>query len=364
MSNSVITIEDAPNTVTISYNDLVSGRDLNKEVGAAFGPEGLGLILIKDCPDFSSKRKAVLQATRKFALLPDAVKDKYAVPEASYSIGWSHGKEKMKSGVPDNAKGSFYARPLSRDVLTQDSELKTKFPEVYRDNVWPREEVPELEHTFAAMTQIQVEVGLDMCQAFDKYLHHLTGGQHELGRFYDMISSSVSYLGRMLHYFPVQPEVNSKLDGLCGWHVDHSCITCVLSPLYLDLEGRPKPKPDNCGLHVKVPTNGSICKVDIPEDCVAIQLGETFQVLSGGLLRATPHCVRACQNPDISREQLALFLSCNPTESMEMPSYSLPFDEVVKTAFLPEGVPPLRSRLSGASVYQDFATNTFKAYLK
>ena len=364
MTNSQQKIQDNPNIVTISYSDLLSGRELHAEIGAAFSPEGLGLILVKDCPEFSAKRTAVLHAIRKFALLPDQVKEAYTVPEASYSIGWSHGKEKMKNGVPDVAKGSYYARPLNRDVLTEDAELKKKFPEVYCDNVWPRDELPELEHTFADITRIQVQVGLEICRAFDSYLHQLTGGQHQLGRFYDMIASSISYLGRMLHYFPMEPEANTTLDGLCGWHLDHGCITCVLSPLYLDLQGNPQPKPADCGLHVKMPANGSIFKIDIPEDCLGIQLGETFQVLSGGHLRATPHCVRSCRDPNISREQLALFVACDPSQNMDTPGYSLPFNDVVDNVFLPEGVPLLRDRLQEATTYQDFSVNTFKAYLK
>jgi len=49
---------------------------------------------------------------------------------------------------------------------------------------------------------------------------------------------------------------------------------------------------EQAGFYVKN-RHGNIVKVRIPEDHLAFQLGESFQVLSGNVLRATPHCVRA-----------------------------------------------------------------------
>ena len=365
MSCSTATKEqhEALEAVTISFNDLQSESDLSREIEEAFGFEGLGLILIKDFPEFQKKREKILRAIRDFALLPDETKEKYALPEAHYSVGWSHGKEKMKNGIPDIAKGSYYARPHA-DVVTEDEELKAKYPSTYLDNVWPKAECPSLEIAFKDMAKVQIDLGLHMCKLFDRYLHKQTGGKHELDRFYNMLKDSVAYKGRMLHYFPVEPELNSSIDGLCGWHLDHGCITCLLSPLYLDLEGNTLPKPEECGLYVKSPRNGSINKVDIPIDCLAIQLGEFFQILSGGLLRATPHCVRSSKSLNITREQLAMFMDCSPTQLLELPEFSLPRDRVFNTPFLPEGVPELKSRIVGAETYRDFANNTFKAYLQ
>lgn len=84
--------------VTISYNDILANIDLTDKIEAAFGLDGLGLILIKDYPDFQTKRKDVLNAIRKFGSLPEGVKEKYVHTESNYSVGWSHGKEKMRNG--------------------------------------------------------------------------------------------------------------------------------------------------------------------------------------------------------------------------------------------------------------------------
>ena len=99
-----------------------------------------------------------------------------------FSFGWSHGKERMRSGVPDMAKGSYYANPL-RNVITDDPGLKEEFPELYRDNIWPGEDCPQLEGAFRDMTGRQLAVGFMICEIFDRYLHSKTGGEHPLGRW-------------------------------------------------------------------------------------------------------------------------------------------------------------------------------------
>lgn len=349
--------------VKISYQALKSESDLSDKIEEAFGQRGLGLVLITGYPEFQEKREKVLRAIRQFALLPEEIKEIYTLPEAHYSYGWSHGKERMKNGVPDIAKGSYYARPHA-DVITDDPQLKIKFPGTYFDNVWPRQHCPELELAFKEMAKVQIDLGHHVCRAFDRYLYQQTGGKHTIEKFFTMIKDSVAYKGRMLHYFPVEPELNSTADGLCGWHLDHGCVTCLLSPLFLDLQGNCLPKPPDCGLYVKSPSTGIAIKVDIPSDCLAIQLGETFQVLSGGLLRATPHCVRSSKHPGLTREQLAVFMDCAPEQEMTLPEYSLSKDEVLSTPFLPQGVPQLSSRMEGVRTYRDFANNTFQAYLQ
>lgn len=267
----------------------------------------------------------------------------------------------MRSGVPDTAKGSYYANPLG-DVITEDPHLKTTFPELYADNIWPGEDLPELEPAFKDMTKIQLQVGYMICGLFDGYLNQVTGGRHPQGGFLEKLKRGVTCKGRLLHYFPAPPSASSTDDGLCGWHLDHGGITILTCPLYLDLGGEEIPAPGDCGLHIKHPADGSTVKVTLPSNCMLVQLGESFQYLSGGHLRATPHCVKSSSTPDITRETLALFMDWMPEEAMELPEYSLPYQEVVHTPYLPSGVPDLEGRIRGAQHYRDFATNTFRAY--
>lgn len=44
--------------------------------------------------------------------LPEDVKRAYEHSASSWNVGWSHGKEALRSGLLDTHKGSFYANPL------------------------------------------------------------------------------------------------------------------------------------------------------------------------------------------------------------------------------------------------------------
>jgi hypothetical protein len=65
--------------------------------------------------------------------------------------------------------------------------------------------------------------------------------------------------------------------------------------MYVDHEtGENIPKEDidpNAGLYIQ-DRNGCIKHINIPNDCMAIQIGECMQIVTGGHVVATPHCVR------------------------------------------------------------------------
>lgn len=346
--------------VSVSYSDLLSDKDLTNTIKQAYGQNGLGIILITDYPNLGDKKNKLLTLSQIFANLPEKTKEKYVHAESNFSFGWSHGKEKMKGGVPDIAKGSYYANPIY-DSITDDDKLKKEYPGTYGNNIWPKDILPEFEFAFKELGQIQLNIGLSVCNHLDKYLQKISDNIHKENTFYNMIKKSKTYKGRLLHYFPREKKYNCQQDGLCGWHLDHGSITVLPSPLFLDLNGNKIKKPDECGLYIKS-RNGDVVKVDIPENCFGVQLGEMFQLLSGGHLRATPHCVRSCINSKITREQFAMFLDCFPDQPLILPDFSLPYKNVVNTPFLPEGVPTLESRLKNVKVYRDFVNNTINAY--
>ena len=68
---------------------------------------------------------------------------------------------------------------------------------------------------------------------------------------------------------------------------------------------------------------GDMFRVVIPPDHIAFQLGEAFQILSGGLLQATPHCVvapRAEYQKNLYRNTMALFLQPKWDKMLTCPS--------------------------------------------
>jgi len=350
--------------VTISYHDLLNGKaDLNRSIENAFGRDGLGLILIKDYPELKQKRQRILKISHQFASLPEHVKAKYIDEKSMYAYGWSHGVEKLASGKTDTQKGSYYANPV-HDRLTDDVELKEKYPCDYSDNIWPKDDLPDMEHATKEMGKLQQTVNESINRQLDVYLHKRTNGAHKLGFFEDTMSQC--FKSRLLHYFPLEEKASqtksTSIDSFCGWHLDHSCLTVLLAPMYLDLNGNTIAAPESAGLYVKT-REGQNVKVDIPEDCLAVQLGETMQFFSGGLLRATAHCVKACPG-EFTREQMAMFSSCAPDFKFKLPEYAQAWEEMCECPHLPKGVPELGGRLKGAVDFADFAHRTYTAYYK
>jgi hypothetical protein len=200
--------------VNISYPELVAEKSLIDKIEQGFGPESNGVITISDVPGFAEKRKALLPLAAKLAHLgPEALK-KLEVPSVGWSIGWSHGRENYLNH-PDWSKGSFYANP-EYDEPIRDGEG-------YHLNIWPREDLPELEGAFKALGNEICRVGYLLALRIDRYLEYYNLGYVESKYLY-ALSESKCHVGRMLHYFP-----KKDVEPWCGWHNDHGAITGLCS---------------------------------------------------------------------------------------------------------------------------------------
>jgi len=121
-----------------------------------------------------------------------------------------------------------------------------------------------------------------------------------------------------------------------------------------DETGEEVPASKSGGLFVKG-RDGETHRVSIPLDCLAFQIGEAAQILSGGILKATPHHVRGHQampgEPPVSRETFALFIEPQWDYHLSPPT-GVSYDSVLKGE---ERVliPPLSKRL-----HPDPKTNT------
>ncbi|KAK8941632.1 hypothetical protein KSP40_PGU009247 [Platanthera guangdongensis] len=156
-------------TVSISYSDLKDKRrDLSPMIEEGFGPNGLGIISVSEVPGFSDLRQNLLNLSPRIASLPNEVRSQLEDPESRYNFGWSHGKEKLESGKPDTYKGSFYANPVL-DVPTTDASLIQRYPHYCRPNIWPINDLPELESAFKALGRLILDVGLLLAYHCDHY---------------------------------------------------------------------------------------------------------------------------------------------------------------------------------------------------
>jgi len=267
----------------------------------------------------------------EFARLPEEVKAKYENPQSHYSYGWSHGKERLK-GIPDVFKGSYYNNPQI-DVPTTDPAEIAATPEVSSANIWPTADLPKLEPAFKELGQLIVNVGTLLAHHCDKYIIEKIGDKYKAENYMEnIIKHSTTAKARLLHYFEVVGTQQSpELDSWCGWHTDHSSITGLTSAIFRDVRtGEVITCPDpSAGLYVRL-RNGPEITVKIPADCIAYQIGESSQILSGGILCATMHAVKGpdpTQFPYVTRDTFVVFMQPQITHNLTVPE-GIPLEKV------------------------------------
>jgi isopenicillin N synthase-like dioxygenase len=320
--------------VVISYADLCNpDADLKAKIEEGFGFAGLGLILVSGIPNLVELREKLLPLGSVLASKPAEVKAKLELADTAYSVGWSHGKEKLKEGVFDVNKGSFYANP-QYDQPTSDAELQKKYYQDYHPNVWPKDDMPELESAFKNLGQLMVSVGELVARHCDAYVSAKLGDAYTAGTLEKVVKTSRTAKGRLLHYFPVETNEERTHDSWCTWHNDHSALTALCSAYFTPLTDTSKetPSPDPAsGLYARTRT-GQTVKIGIPKDHLAFQIGETSQILTGAVLRATPHAVQAPKYPEstsVQRDTFAVFMQPNHDLLLAPPTGIAPADVAV-----------------------------------
>lgn len=262
----------------------------------------------------------------------------------------------------------------------EDPAIIEQYSSFVHPNIWPsNEDCPGFEPAFKALGQIIVDTGILLTKACDAYVKSqlpLSRANH-LG---DIIRTSRCTKARLLFYFPVKTtnppsstsspstgntDVEEEMSSWCGWHNDHGSLTGLTSAMFFDAQGNEIPCPDpKAGLYIRTRTGVTIRGV-IPPDCIAYQIGETSQVHTGGVLQATPHCVRAAEVEGVSRGTLAVFMEPMWNEYMNVPEGSNP-EQILAGArgeLLPKGVPKLVDRWTGNDqTFGGFTDKTLASY--
>jgi len=267
----------------------------------------------------------------------------------------------------DTSKGSFYFNPLHDTPGTVPpftAEQAEKYPFFLPPNRWPAS-LPDLKPACQKLGRtVHAVTGLLAKQVDALAAKKLTNYPHpECGLLGETMSSTIKCKGRLLYYFPVGKRQSGKEDGWIGWHNDSGFLTALTPDMYLDASGKEIECPDpGAGLWV-VDRNGGTIKVDVPKDCLAIQCGECLQVITGGLLTATPHCVRPARaDYPVARTSCPFFIDTQPEFPLRMPAgctRSLVVDAAVDTG----KVPPLASRWTDdGQTFVDFLGTSFRRY--
>ncbi|KAI9816974.1 MAG: hypothetical protein M1832_004958 [Thelocarpon impressellum] len=334
--------DQAPRAVTVSLHELEAGTVPFGALEEAFGPASLGIILVRDLPErFAGLRHRLLSYASYLAALPEAELQKLEAPEAKWLVGWSRGRETLKSGVYDTRKGSYYVNcAFYTDPSLSSAPGHPSLPEYTAPNVWPAEKLlPAFRETFEELCILVIDAAVLVARACDMYGEREIEG-YRPGTLETMVVGSTTTKARLLHYFPSPPltttstatatngaEAGSE-DDWCATHLDHGCLTGLTSAMFVD-EGASPPllppspssplaplaelsaSPDpSAGLYIHSRASQTV-KVSIPRDALAFQTGEALQLLTRGRFRAVPHFVRGARGAAVARNTLAVFTQPN-----------------------------------------------------
>lgn len=237
-------------------------------------------------------------------------------------------------------------------------------------NCWPSQTgCEETEDAFKKIGHLISDIGILIAHHCDLFVRARLANGSKFSSIERTLRNSRAAKGRLLHYYP--PDGDSVSSGgqdvdemWCGYHNDHGTLTGLISGAFFrsgKAEVIEKSPDSSAGLYVVRSEGARAEKASIPSDCLAFQIGESAQIATGGLLRATPHAVRMPSSAiDVSRVTLAVFLQPNPWDILRLPGKDeCKVKSVLQTHSL---VPPLSARYEDNQSFHDFTAETFKAY--
>lgn len=248
----------------------------------AYGNDGLGVLGIRGVPNFVQAKERCLTMAHDLAHLPESDLKALEDPPSFYNAGWSHGKEMIRPNKPDTAKASFYFNPLV-DVPGTEEERK-QFPASYPCNRWPKQSLPDLEPACKELGCLLTDVALALTPHLDTFVQERIS-TYPPKFLQQTLDQTQKVKGRLLYYYPLPAPKDSgstAVDSWIGFHNDSGYLTCLAGDMYLDGEGKAlaeAPSPDT-GLYIE-DRHQTVHHVRIPSDCMAIQIGECSQIISG-----------------------------------------------------------------------------------
>ncbi|KAK7743336.1 hypothetical protein SLS62_010659 [Diatrype stigma] len=359
--------------VVVSLKDLKSGDVSFETLQEAFGPESLGILVVKDVPEeFAGLRHSLLSYASYMGNLPPedlgpSAADKFTNEAAKYLVGWSRGREQLKDGGADEFKGSFYANCAFYVDARSEAAAPTarfplaEFPEYLAPNSWPpAETLPGFRPVMERACRLIIDVAVLVAAACDRFAEAEIPGYPRGGYLERVVRTSQTTKARLLHYYPMTAEAmeaednndsdDADDDSWCAVHKDHGCLTGLTSAMFVDegkadtdaaarvptlgdgedkdalplqlpnleeLPGSPDPR---AGLWIK-DRRGAAVQVKIPRDCIAFQTGEALERITRGRFKAVEHSVRGARGrgaAGVARNTLAVFTQPNLDDEVDL----------------------------------------------
>jgi isopenicillin N synthase-like dioxygenase len=291
----------------LSYDDLIHPTP-ESQAKARQALCEIGIIGIKDIPNYIKTCHEYIQAAVEFSQLPESIKQQYAPNRdigqfEGYEIGVEKFLDSNHQWQIDDLKASYYA-----------------FVPDKNKNQWPAE--VDLKTPYLKLGTLIFNTG--------KYLLNFLGLNEDVGINHEDLFG----YGRMLHYQKTQ-DTNQFTSDWCGAHFDHSLFTGLM-PAYYFKNGEPIDEPSEAGLYIIPTGKNQFTKIEANDKSVLFfQVGEFGQLISDDQIRATKHVVKK-SNGNVDRYTFALFY--NPEENTRVLSKSiLTSDTRYSTNQCPEG---------------------------
>jgi isopenicillin N synthase-like dioxygenase len=217
------------------------------------------------------------------------------------------------------------------------------------------------------------DVVVHLSKHLDAFAHE-KNPEYAPDTLYQAMKTTEKVKGRLLYYFPLSCQDATSEDSWIGWHNDSGFLTALAGDLYVNddtgevLSESPDP---NAGLYV-VDRQDHVVHVSIPRDCMAVHMGECVQILTGGSVVATPHCVQGVvvaqsssgsgnSHLPVARISLPCFIDLPPNVPLCMPGCTK--EQVLTAGVGSSRVPPLSARWThNGMLFGDFLQKTFSLY--
>jgi isopenicillin N synthase-like dioxygenase len=268
----------------------------------AFGTYGLVYVFGHGID--GSKLRDLYAAFRSIVARPEADKRPYGRADLWFQRGWTppNTETAVAGGGQPDFKECWFATPFPSDPT-----LKSHYPELYPDNVWPDDEPPGFREGLLGLGRTLHDAGLRL----------LEGCAIALGldkSTFATFCDRAAHVTRLLHYLPLSREqIGTKI--LWGEeHTDFNLLTLLPGGQFYDPAGNPARRPDDrSGLFLRTRAtaehpNGIKVPGRPPEGALVAQVGQELEILTGGAFLATPHVVTAPGVPGWTRGSAAHFM--------------------------------------------------------
>lgn len=293
---------------TVDLDDL-RAEGPRRDAACAAIREGFGaygLVYVRSHGIAPETLDAFYDAFVRFTSLPEVDKRRFARPDIWYQRGWTppNTEQAVAGGGQPDFKECYFAA-----AMPLDPECKTEHPEICADNVWP--DVPRFAEVYTGMGQALHAVGQALLRGAAVAL-----GLEE-GTFTDRIDGA-PHVTRALRYIPLTPEQVEKNVLWGEEHTDFNLLTLLPGGRFIDPSGQRCPPPDpHSGLYLRTRATaehpaGRKVRGAAPPGCLVAQVGQQWEILTGGTFQATPHVITAPKVPGYSRLSSAHFVHLHP----------------------------------------------------